>query len=116
MLAAFDVDGVIDAFPTQFLSIMQALRSAGHEVWVLTGTTGDTATDEDLANKKSYLESLGCGDCWDKLVVVPQPHPENKASWIQENGIDILFDNSKHNAKAAKDLCPVLVLWQTREK
>lgn len=112
MLAAFDIDGTIDADPAVFLSLMQALRAAGHSVAVLTGCSEETVTPEAVTKKQEYLQSLGVGQAYDQLVVFAEPPTEEKAKWLKDNHADVLFDNSKNNAKASP--CLTLVPWQTR--
>lgn len=112
MLAAFDIDGTIDADPALYLSLMQALRAAGHRVAVLTGCSSAEVTPEDVADKQTYLQNLGVGQAYDQLAVFADPLHEAKAEWLEANKADVLFDNSKANAKAAP--CLVLVPWQTK--
>lgn len=115
MLVGIDIDGTIDAFPSEFQSLMQSIRASGNDVVILTGCSSEQVTQEDITAKKEYLTSLGVGDCYDSLVVFASPPAEKKAEWIKENGVDVLIDNSKQNAKAAMDYCLVLVPWQTRK-
>lgn len=116
MLAALDLDGTISAFPAQMAAVMSSLRAAGHTVYVVTGADSATATLEQVTGAKaSFLDSLGCGQCYDGLAVIPPPHADNKAAYLESVGADLLIDNSKDNAKAAASVCPVLVPWQTRE-
>lgn len=119
MRLAVDVDGTIDANPDEMRSILSAVKAAGHAVIVLTGTPTDKATQEDWDDKRNYLQSMGCGSCWDKLVVVPHKPgelAEAKAAYCKANGIDVLIDNSKDNAKAAiaAGVPLVLVPWASR--
>ena len=116
MLYAVDIDGTIDAFPAAFLGMMQALKACGHAVHVVSGVDAPVVTQQDMDAKAAYLVSLGCGEAYTRLVLVPDPHAENKASYLREAGADMLWDNSKANAQAAIDICPVLVPWQSREK
>jgi hypothetical protein len=111
-LFAFDVDGTIDADPANFLSIMQALRAAGHRVVILTGCGAPEVTPEDIAQKEDYLGQLGFAAAYDQLVVFADPPAEAKGAWLRQNHADVLFDNSKSNAKASPVL--TLVPWKTR--
>ena len=115
MLVCCDVNGVIDAYPSEMRDILQSLRAAGHTVHILTGTDNPTATDQDCADKASYLEALGCGECWDAIAVVPRPHDENKAAYLTQVGASLMIDNTKKVANTCANVCPVLVPWQTRE-
>ena len=119
MRIAIDLDNTIDATPKQFQSMMSALIAGGNKVTVLTGTDGDVATQEIWDAKAQYLNSLGCGSCWTDMTVIPHMNgngPELKAQWCKDNGVDILIDNSKDNAKAsiAVGVPLVLVPWATR--
>ena len=109
---ALDVDGTIDAFPVIFQSLMSAFMAAGHHVFVITGVDATKVTKTDIANKTAYLTGLGCGKgTYTTLIVLPQPHDTNKAKVIKEEKIELLFDNSKANCKAAKDYCLCLLSW-----
>lgn len=115
MLVACDIDGTLAAFPDELGALLQSLRAAGHTVHVVTGTDDSPATTVDCAEKAAYLQSLGCGECWDAIAVLPPPHAENKAAYLQDVGASVLIDNSKDAANAASDVCLVLVPWQTRK-
>jgi len=113
MLVAVDVDGCADSAPTIFLSLMQALRAAGHRVVIVTGCSAPTVTQQDVSDKATYLQNLGLGDAYDELVVIADPVVEAKVEWLKQNNADLLIDNRKQTAKAAP--CLTLVPWQTRE-
>lgn len=115
MLVAVDLDGTIDSEPTTMQALLTALKAAGHTVVVATGTADGEVTPEDTIAKAEYLQSLGCAECYDQIVVFAEPHDENKAEWLKANHADLLIDNNKSNAKAAAGICPVLVPWQTRK-
>ena len=115
MLAAFDLDGCIDAFPREMQTIMSSLKSNGHRVVVVTGTADDSASQEVFDEKTAYLLKLGCGECYDQLIVVAHPTKnisDMKADVLESIGADVLFDNRKKNAKEAP--CLALVPWQSR--
>ena len=119
MKVAVDLDNTIDATPKQFQSLMTALRAAGHLVIVLTGTAEDVASQTVWDEKANYLATLGCGTCWDQMTIVASPDGDGadaKAKWCDDNGVDILIDNSKDNARAATEagVSLVLVPWATR--
>ena len=119
MKVAVDLDNTIDAAPKQLQSLMSGLLAAGHLVVVLTGTAEDAPSQEVWQAKADYLNTLGCGSCWSSMTVVASADgsgAEAKAKWCDENGVDILIDNSKDNAKAAtKAGVPlVLVPWASR--
>jgi|SRR5208282_4709442 len=115
MLAAFDIDGTIDSEPSLMQSLMSALKAAGHQVVVLTGCGQEKPEASDILHKSEYLQSLGCANCYDQLIVLGEPNDENKAEWLKAHSADLLVDNSKDNAKAAAGICPVLVPWQSRK-
>lgn len=112
MLVGVDIDGTIDADPAVFLSLMQALRAAGHRVVVLTGCSSPVVSQQDIDDKRQYLQALGVGAAYDQLVVFADPAGPAKAAWLADNGADLLLDNSRTNARLAP--CLVLVPWQTR--
>jgi hypothetical protein len=116
LLVAVDIDDTIDAFPQELRAICTSLIAAGHTVDIVTGTHDEQPTQADCKAKADFLKSLGFaeGVAWSHIVVLPPPHDENKADWLAANHADILIDNSKANAKAAKSVCLVLVPWQTR--
>ena len=119
MKVAVDLDNTIDATPKQMQSLMSAFLAAGHSVVVLTGTAEDVATQEVWNDKQQYLNALGCSSCWSQLTVIASPDgsgSEAKAKWCEDNGVDILIDNSKDNAKAATaaGVPLVLVPWASR--
>ncbi len=114
-LAAFDIDGTIDAEPSLMQGLMSALKAAGHQVVVLTGCGTEKAEPSDILAKTEYLQSLGCGSCYDQLVVLGDPTDELKAEWLKTHNADVLVDNDKGNAKAAAGICPVLVPWASRK-
>jgi|SRR5215472_12098444 len=116
MLCAFDLDGCIDAFPREFQSIMSALKAAGHRIVVVTGTADVAATEQVFHEKAEYLASLGCGECYDQLIVVAHPSEDvadMKADVLEDIEASVLFDNRKKNAKKAP--CLTLVPWQSRK-
>src|ERR1017187_7068499 len=115
MLVAFDIDGTIDAEPSVMQSLMTALQSAGHRVVVLSGTSDEKVEPSEVEDKTEYLQSLGCANCYDALVIVTHPVDDNKAEWLKTNCADLLVDNDKGNAKAAAGICPVLVPWANRK-
>ena len=116
MLVGLDVDGTVDSDPALYLALMQALRCAGHRVVILTGCSREKVEQQDIADKETYLTSLGVGEAYDELVVFADPPSEAKAEWLEAHHADLLVDNDKGNAKAAAGACPVLVPWQTRTK
>ena len=113
MLVACDVDGTVDAAPTIYLSLLQALRAAGHRVVIITGSAAPTVTQQDLTDKATYLQNLGLGEAYDELVVIADPVVDAKVQWLKDSHADVLIDNKKETARAAP--CLVLVPWATRE-
>lgn len=127
MMVCVDLDDTIDSFPAEMRAIMTSLTACGHTVWVVTGTENPDPTETDCKEKQFLLTQLGftrttpavhgqpgVSGQYDNIVVLPPPHPENKAQWLKDNGADLLIDNDKANAQAASDICLVLVPWQTR--
>jgi len=119
MKVAVDLDNTIDANPKEMQSLMAALMAAGHSVVVLTGTAEDTATKDIWDKKSQYLDELGCSNCWNSMTIVASPDgsgSKGKAKWCDDNGVDILIDNSKENAREATSAGVPLVLvpWANR--
>jgi hypothetical protein len=114
MLVGVDIDGTVDADPPVFLALMQALRSAGHRVVILTGCSATRCTPDDIEQKKEYLSSLGLAEAYDQLVVFGDPPSGPKAEWLKANGADLLIDNDRGNAQAASSQCLVLLPWASR--
>lgn len=113
---AFDIDGVIDSFPREMATMISALTAAAHRVFIITGADGETVAPSEVKAKREYLISLGISpEMYYELIVLPQPHAENKAKAIAENDIGVLIDNSKENIKAASSKCVALLLWNSKE-
>lgn len=102
---------------------MSSLQAAGHVISVVTGVE-NKPSKQDTEDKANFLNALGCGECYDNLVVLDHSpdkdtdlHDE-KAKWLTDNGVDVFIDNNTKNAKAAiKAGVPlVLVPWATKEK
>lgn len=111
---ALDINGTIDSDPAVYESLMSALMAAGHQVVILTGCSSPKVTKQDIAEKKHLLESIGCGKCYDQLVVFPDPPHKAKAKWCQKHNVDMLIDNSVKNAQLASEYCTVLLPWNNR--
>jgi hypothetical protein len=117
MNVAFDIDGTLDAFPSVMLALCSALIAAGNHVYIITGVEADKVTPADVAAKTSYLTGLGFGKgTYTQLIVIPEPHDENKAKECKDNDIELLIDNSVPNVKAAKGVCACLLLWNNKKK
>ncbi len=123
MRVAVDIDGMVDANPREFQSLMSSLMAAGHIVSVVTGTSDGPPTQADYDNKAAYLTNLGMGQCWHDLTVISHPDgdeqlADTKTQWLVDNGVDMYVDNAIANIKAASkagiSLC--LVPWATRIK
>jgi hypothetical protein len=119
VLVAVDLDGTIDAFPRELQSMMSALRAAGHEVEVVSGANTDTVTQSDVDAKAELLASLGCGECYDRLVVLPGPESavaERKTAYLRSVNASMLIDNRKENVKSATDAGILALLpWGSKE-
>lgn len=94
-------------------SLMNALRAAGHNVVILTGSSEKKPTQADWDNKAGYLKSLGMAGAWDKLVVFGDPPHKAKAKWVAKHNVDLLLDNSAENAELSAKYCTVLVPWNS---
>lgn len=114
-----DVDGTITSAPEQMGAMMMALKAAAHQVIILTGVSGISASQQDFDEKTQLLTSLGCGQCWDSMYIIPHAPgsdlPAMKADLCKQLGVDVLIDNDKNNAKACMAVVPlVLVPWASR--
>jgi hypothetical protein len=96
-----DLNGTIDEDPVTFQSLMEALMAAGHQVVVLTGCSSKKVTPKDIEEKAEYLNSIGCGHCYDKLRVFGDPPHKAKAKWIHKHKLDLYIDNSVQNCQLA---------------
>ena len=114
---AIDLDGVLDSFPREMGSLVAALTAAGRHVYIITGIDEDTVAAKDVEAKRDFLTSLGVGpDTYYQLIVIPQPHPENKAQALKDNDCGVLVDNNRENIRAATAEGVVgLYLYNTRE-
>jgi len=115
MKVALDINGTIDADPVDYESLMSALRAAGHQVVILTGCSSPKPTKADIKEKADYLQSIGCGHCYDKLKVFGDPPHEAKAKYCKKHHVDILIDNSVKNAQLASEHCTVLLPWNDKQ-
>lgn len=100
-----DLNDTITAFPEEMKMLMEAFQAAGHEVHVLSGWEAESAGEEALAQKTQQLKDCGCGDCYDKLVVVADPDNDvahQKVNYMRHVGSNILVDNNRANGKAAR--------------
>jgi hypothetical protein len=121
VIVAFDVKGTLDAWPKQLGEVMTALKASGDVIYILTGISADAVAEDDETACRAYLASVGITPAmFDQLVIVPKPHPSNKAAVCVEHHIDVLFDNKKSTAELVTEatggttLC--VVPWATREK
>lgn len=97
--------------------MMSAFTAAGFHVYVITGIEETSATKADVDAKQEYLTGLGISsDVYHRLIVCPKPHPQNKLKAIEENDVEVLFDNSIANVKQAKKQCMTLLLWNSKIK
>lgn len=119
----FDLDNTLDTSRTEMQSLMAALKSAGHQISIITGTSSPVPTDQDRIDKMTYLKSLGFDDLYHWLIVVGDP-PHARKAQICDKGVtlpdgtkiphvDVLVDNSMQNARLASKYSLVLVPWNT---
>ncbi len=115
-----DLDGTISSSPYQMGELLMALKSSGHRVTVLTGTSSFPVTQQDFDEKVGFLTSLGCSSCWDDMTILGGPLDglaKAKSKWLSDHHVGIFLDNNLDNAKAASKVVPlVLVPWASRTK
>jgi hypothetical protein len=101
----FDLHGTLDSDPSRLGAVMRGLRAQGTKVHILTGEASDTPSQAKLDADVALLESLGLGDCWDRIALVAQPDnrvADLKASYMRHVGASVLVDNLKENVSAAR--------------
>ncbi len=121
MNIGLDIDGTIDSFPNLFQHLIAGWSAAADHVYIITGITADTVTDDDHAAKVGYLTGLGIPpEMYYQLVVLSHKAGEDvaqaKAEFIRDNHITLLIDNNVENCKAAKQYAAVFCLWNVKEK
>lgn len=97
MRIAIDIDGTIDT--SKYLP--ELLEH--NEVYFLTTRR---KTKEE---REKQLQDLGIANYRDIVIVegsVPNWIAWNKAIWIKENNIDVVFDNDVYNVSVIKQECP----------
>jgi hypothetical protein len=97
-----------------FQSLLAALMAAGHQVVILTGCSDKQPTEKDLDEKMEYMEAIGCGSCYDKMVVFGDPPHRPKARWIKKHHLDFYVDNSVMNCQAAAKYTTVFLAWNAK--
>ena len=113
MRVGVDIDGTADLDPSVMGSLMMALKTAGHNVVVLTGASDPIPSQADWQAKADYLKQIGLGSAWNKLVVFGDPPHKAKAKWCHKHNVDLLLDNSAENADLAAKYSIVLVPWNS---
>lgn len=101
-----DLDKTITAAPHFYQGVMRGLQRNGNEVHVVSAVDTHEVKPIDIVTKRMLLAHLGCGDCYDRLEVVPGPSKKiaaHKVAYMQRVGASGLIDNNKENTKAARD-------------
>ncbi len=114
MKVGLDLNGTVDEDPATFQSLMSSLRAAGHQVVILTGCSAPKPTKADKREKKQLLEEIGCGHCYDKIVLFGDPPHKAKAKWIRKHHVDLYIDNSVANAQLAAPYTTVFLAWNDK--
>lgn len=92
MRFAFDVDGVITEMPDLFRVLTSALKSAGHEVLIVTDF------DETFRKfRENELKDLGI--VYDELIITP-----HKERLFKERSVDFAFDDDAEYYENLKKL------------
>ena len=120
MILGIDLDNTIGSFPQAFQTVCSAMVQAGHSVYVVSGADTDQESEIDAATvqgKKDMLTSLGFGPgTYSQLIIVPRPHPTNKAAKIAELGVHMYVDNKAKTTKKASQHAASLLLVNSKEK
>lgn len=90
MKIGFDWGGVLDEFGAHFAQVATALKSGGHEIYVVSAIN---AGEEEA--RKQQVESIMPGICTEVLTLVArwEDQPEAKLKIIKEKGIEWFFDD-----------------------
>ena len=122
MNIGIDIDGTVDSFPILFQHLIAGWTAAGDHVFIITGVSTPTVTDDDYTNKVGYLTAMGIPpSIYYKLIIVPagvdeSGHAAQKLQVLKDNNITALFDNNVENIKAATEVCAGFLLWNVKEK
>ena len=108
-----DIDGCLDENPALMGSILNALRSAGHRVTVMTGCSAKVPTQGDFDEKAQYLKSLGLANAWDDMAIFGDPPHKAKAKYCKTHHVDCLIDNDVQNLNRASKYCTTLAVWNS---
>jgi hypothetical protein len=82
MKIAIDLDATMTMYPRMFTVFAQALRSAGHIIYIVTDRVLGTESEV-----MAMLDDLEIGYDFVKIT-------SDKASYIREQGIEVLFDDT----------------------
>lgn len=92
MKIAFDLDGTISKYPSQFLRLASKLKSSGCDVFVLTAAAGELPPKERPNEVKRRLERIG----WGGFPILCCESSE-KPSICEKTGVDFLIDDTGFN-------------------
>lgn len=82
MKIAVDLDATITMYPKVFSAFSKAFRAAGHVVYVVTDRVPGTESEVT-----AMLEELEIGYDFVRIT-------KDKAAFVQEQGIEVLFDDT----------------------
>ena len=82
MKIAIDLDATITAYPAVFACFTRAFRQAGHEIHIVTDR--QPGTEQAVEQMLAELNIV-----WDALRITG-----DKVSYILEQGIDVLYDDT----------------------
>lgn len=123
MRVAVDIDGTITAHPERLAATMRALREAGHEVIVLSGSLYRATALYDSIDwlpcmvREVQLHEIGlrAGRDYDRIVVSTAPTTDGvargKGRYVVEHGIDMVFEDTPMYLDAIRAAAPGVACW-----
>lgn len=111
LIYCFDMDGTLTKHPRVLGEMMRSLKKAGHTVYILTGSLGETPPDKLNAYRLNQAKELGIGlDCFDDIVSCIYPSFEGvadlKGRFCKENKVDFMVDDMALYIQSIKQHSP----------
>jgi hypothetical protein len=105
------MDGTLTAAPKVLGEIMRCLKKAGHKVYILTGSLGETPDQQLEDYRKQQAKDLGlCQDHYDDICICVSPSFEGvaelKARFCWAYSVDFMIDDMALYRQIIKRLSP----------